>query len=174
MTVEHEQLLRWALILGTVGCDNCPFDSNPTQVDTDNDGVGDACDNCPLFFNASQEDVDGDGVGDACDCAPHDPAGGVPPEVAGVLAASMPNGATQFSWDATPTSDHYDVLWGDLSDPTSAVCVTDQDPDATDEEYVEPASPAAEICWFYLFRGVDDECGGPGTWGSSPLAGDCR
>jgi Tol biopolymer transport system component len=61
-------------------CDNCPQDYNPDQVDSDNDGPGDACDpdddndtvldaddNCRIIANPSQADGDGDGVGDACD-----------------------------------------------------------------------------------------------------------
>jgi MYXO-CTERM domain-containing protein len=66
--------------------DNCPFEANEDQKDTDDDTLGNACDddddddgvqdeddNCPLVENADQADEDDDGVGDAC--APTAPPG---------------------------------------------------------------------------------------------------
>ena len=60
--------------------DNCPAVSNPDQLDTDGDALGNACDpdddndgapdaadNCPLIANPDQADADGDGLGNTCD-----------------------------------------------------------------------------------------------------------
>ncbi|MDP2306508.1 MAG: thrombospondin type 3 repeat-containing protein [Pseudomonadota bacterium] len=60
--------------------DNCADDYNPTQVDADGDGLGNACegdtdgdgtvddyDNCEVDFNTDQADSDFDDYGDVCD-----------------------------------------------------------------------------------------------------------
>jgi len=71
--------------------DNCPYDSNITQTDTDHDGMGDFCDmnpftpdtgdsdldtipdyrdNCPTIPNSNQADDDHNNLGNACDSSP--------------------------------------------------------------------------------------------------------
>ncbi|MCR9104192.1 MAG: thrombospondin type 3 repeat-containing protein [Gammaproteobacteria bacterium] len=68
-------------IVGPTGSDNCRLVSNNDQLDSNEDGVGDACDadndgipddvdNCPLIPNSDQQDTDTNGRGDACEGLP--------------------------------------------------------------------------------------------------------
>jgi hypothetical protein len=55
------------------GTDNCPNVVNPDQLDTDDDGIGNACDSCPTVPNPDGADSDGDGTANACDVCPSVP-----------------------------------------------------------------------------------------------------
>jgi len=52
-------------------------DSGCVTTDADGDGVSDDIDNCPGFVNPTQLNSDEDGLGDACDPAPTDPINGL-------------------------------------------------------------------------------------------------
>jgi thrombospondin type 3 repeat protein len=74
------------------GCDNCPLINSPNQTDTDNDGVGDLCDNCVSIPNPDQSDTDHDGIGDACE--------GLPPPPPCIACICVAN-ATSANWPDT-------------------------------------------------------------------------
>lgn len=64
--------------------DNCPNFYNPSQIDCNNNGIGDNCepqdldcdnvpdnsDNCPTVFNPFQTDLNENSIGDACEIFP--------------------------------------------------------------------------------------------------------
>jgi len=133
--------------------------------DVDVDGVADGSDNCPRDFNPTQVNQDGDSLGDVCDCAPLDSAAGQPPQTSGVTAEALAGGSTRFTWAQTPFSDRYEILRGSVSDPSNPVCATNRDLITTDTEFIESEIPLTGVSWYYLIRGVDAACGGPGEWG---------
>jgi hypothetical protein len=95
--------------------DNCVDNENSDQLDSDNDGIGDACDedldgdgvlneldNCPYQSNRDQIDTDSDGIGDICDEFPlsinHDEVLKIVPNPStGHIKLHSPNEITSFT-----------------------------------------------------------------------------
>ncbi|HEV8700954.1 MAG TPA: exo-alpha-sialidase [Candidatus Polarisedimenticolia bacterium] len=142
--------------------DPCPWDA---QNDIDGDGYCESQDNCPSVHNPDQVDSDNDGAGDACDSAPQDPTLiAVPAEVSGLLFSS----ATALAWGSATTqagiATVHDVIRGDLyslpvagSTPT---CVAAGISTVTNDD---PTLPQSGQGFWYLVRGRNAL--GNGTYG---------
>jgi hypothetical protein len=98
-------LLAWPALAGPT----CP------PPDTDGDGINDVCDNCDAVPNPSQVDGDQDGFGNACDCDVVGGAGGCDGAdfagFVGVFGTFVPPTNCKFDWDPNGAVDGGDFAW---------------------------------------------------------------
>ena len=134
------------------GVDRCPCASDPGQVDTDGDGLGNACD----------PDDDNDSVPDAHDCAPLDGAiSAVPAEIGGTVV--MGPGPDGIAWTGVSQAVSFNLYRGAgvVEDPFAFnhACF---EPKSSDTESSDPENPAPAAYFYYLASGWN-------SCGESPL-----
>jgi len=141
--------------------DPCPWDA---LNDADGDGICESYDNCPLVANASQLDSDNDGAGNACDAAPAD--SGVFAVPGEVDELSFDDDKVTLTWSsAAPTSGYltvHDLARGGL-DAFPVGVSTCLAAGISGASATDAALPAPGAGYWYLVRGRNSL--GNGTYG---------
>ncbi len=138
--------------------DNCPAQHNPTQLDTDDDGDGDACD----------ADDDGDGVADAQDAFPLDAAESADNDGDGVGDNADPDDDNDGYSDAIEASEGSDPIDADSKPADND---GDFEPDSTDaDDDNDGVDDADDAFPFDASESVDTD--GDGTGDNADLDDD--
>jgi hypothetical protein len=152
---------------------------DPSDIDSDGDGLPDVVDNCPNDPNPDQEDGDSDGHGTVCDCDDGNPGAHAPggvevndgldnhcPGEPGYeqideieyFGFSDPANKDRLSWTAQSGATNYQVARSITPDfPAGTTC--DQIPASS---IVDPTRPDPNLCLYFLVRALEPHTG---SWG---------
>jgi hypothetical protein len=132
-----------------------------STVDSDGDGDVDSADNCPAVYNPTQQDTDADGVGDACDCAPTN--AGVAQVPSEMETLRLEGDKDTLTWCSAPrlagSATVHDVVRGVLGElpvggGSSETCVPPGSfPNPENPAAADPTVPSVARGFWYLVRG---------------------
>jgi hypothetical protein len=143
-----------------VGAEEVPPDPEDPTSDPDGDTIPNASDNCPFEFNADQADTDADGQGDPCDPTPNgdDDSDGVDNLVDNCIAVANPppaDGEPQTDTDNDGYGDECDICVGFDDD---ADADGDTVPDGCDNCPTDANTSQADSNGFQDGTGLGDAC----------------
>ena len=130
--------------------------------------MGDACDVCPNSVDPSQLDSDEDGAGDACDCAPFNAGDRQAGEIRQLYVDRLPDDSSRLVWTSAAGAERYSVTRSQIANVASNAygdCIADG---LDEHEYQDVDVPAPGTGYAYLVQAENLDCGrGPLGFDSS-------